>query len=118
MVGDGVGALVGEGVGALVGDGVGAGEGITTALQVSQHIRLTVSILHLFSVFFLATHGQPLRNPSPFSGISNGTIPPASPTHSLQHVSQQFNATSGRAHLVALSSSTAHSHVRSSVMSL
>jgi hypothetical protein len=44
------------------------------------------------------------------SGIGNDAVPAASPAHALQHVPQQFKATSGNAHLCAILLGTLPAH--------
>ena len=91
----------------MLGDSVGEDN---ASSQERQHIRETESREHLVSAFFRTAQSQVLLIPN--SGISNFSVPAASPTQEEQQLPQQFNATSLYEHRTSLSSGTliAQSH--------
>jgi hypothetical protein len=110
---DGQGEVVGGTVGLegfLLGNELGLSDGIASE-QVRQHIRETESREHLHSEFFFTAQSQLAKKPN--SVTLNFSSPAASPMHEEQQLPQQFNATSGRAHLVLLNFGNviAQSHV-------
>jgi hypothetical protein len=94
-VGSSLGICVGIDDGLRVGKELGCSDG-TALAQVSQHIRRTNGLEHLSFESSLAAHSQVLF---PIPGISNLSLPAASPLQEVQQLSQQFIATSGYPHL-------------------